>query len=250
MRKGIIVLVALLALFASPSRPARRRRSWCSGRRCTRKCRRHRQRNEGLVHLPGDQAFEAANPGVKVQVVFQSADNYFELFKSTALAKQAPTSAATGRAQHQGLKDFILPLNKYFSKKEIDNFRVVLPSWKDYKVGGDFLAVPLAAHRRPVLQQGPLQEGRPAAETEFKDINDFMAACEKLKKRASTHRDRREGRLPVDLVRGEDVHGRLGPEFAYDASAGAGPSRIPPHRGLPKWNEVFKKGLLNPTSCP
>jgi raffinose/stachyose/melibiose transport system substrate-binding protein len=251
MRKGIIVLVALLALFAVVGN------GWAQEKKLVFWTTLYQEGAVGTDSEMKDwyiyqaiKRFEAANPGVKVQVVFQSADNYFELFKSTALAKQAPDLGCHWPGGNtQGLKEFILPLNKYFSKKEIDNFRVVLPSWKDYKVGGDFLAVPLGWLTVGLYYNKDLfkKAGLPL-ETEFKDINDFMAACEKLK---------RAGIDPIVIGEKEGYQstwfaakmfmGRLGPEFAYDASAGRrsleDPALIEAYR---KWNEVFKKGLLNP----
>jgi len=81
--------------------------------------------------------------GAKVEIVNQSYDNWENLFQSAGLAGNGPDLAQTvAGAITLGYKDFIEPLDKYFSADELANFMNLDMLRTNYKADGELLGIP------------------------------------------------------------------------------------------------------------
>ncbi len=81
--------------------------------------------------------------GGKVEIVNQSYDNWQNLFQSAGLAGNGPDLAQTvAGAITLGYKDFIEPLDKYFTADELAGFMNLDMLRTDYKADGELLGIP------------------------------------------------------------------------------------------------------------
>ncbi len=129
------------------------------------------------------ERFQKANPGITIELVFQSADNFFTLYKAAGIAKNGPDIGLHWPGGNtQGVSDFILPLNKYFSTAELGNMKGLDPCWKGYDNTSDLLAIPLYSQICGIFYNKALfAKAGLARDVEFKDMSELFAACEKLK---------------------------------------------------------------------
>jgi len=128
-------------------------------------------------------AFEAKYPQIKINVVSQPADNYFDLLQAAAISKTGPDLAT----QWTGLfdlkyQDYLEPLNSYVSIDELKKLKGVEYSSLNFNPDDGVLVVPLEVqfyngfyNKELFTQAGLDPEAFPT------NWDELFAACDKLK---------------------------------------------------------------------
>jgi raffinose/stachyose/melibiose transport system substrate-binding protein len=128
-------------------------------------------------------AFEAKNPGVKIEVVSQPADNYFDLLQAAAISKTGPDLAT----QWTGLFDlkyqnYLVPLNDLVPLDELKKLKGIEYSSLNFNPDDGVLVVPLEVqfyngfYNKDLFTQAGLDPNK------FPTTwDEFFAACQKLK---------------------------------------------------------------------
>jgi ABC-type sugar transport system, periplasmic component len=134
--------------------------------------------------------FEEQNSGITVEILTPPMDNYFNMLKAACVAKNGPDISMnwTGGPLMDYVQ-FMMPLDKYYTKDEISK----LTGWdmcrKDYKPDGEIMAVPVGMnggvfviyYNKALFEKAGLdREAKPET------WDDFMAMCEKLKQAGIT----------------------------------------------------------------
>ena len=129
------------------------------------------------------KAFEAKNPGVKINVVSQPADNYFDLLQAAAISKTGPDLAT----QWTGLfdlkyKNYLQPLNDVVPLDELKKLKGIEYSSLNFNPDDGVLVVPLEVqfyngfYNKDLFTKAGLDPN--AFPTTWDEL---FAACDKLK---------------------------------------------------------------------
>jgi raffinose/stachyose/melibiose transport system substrate-binding protein len=144
--------------------------------------------------LPADQwwitnavkRFEAANPNITVEVVVLPQDNIAEKFKAAGVAKNGPdvSNMWAGGILFDN-KDFLLPIDKYFTADELSQIAAIDTFRDGYKADGTLYGVPYADqndslvlyYNKKILTESGVDIAKMPT-----DMVEFLAVCEKVKK--------------------------------------------------------------------
>ncbi|HEX8940719.1 MAG TPA: extracellular solute-binding protein [Candidatus Limnocylindrales bacterium] len=129
------------------------------------------------------KAFEDLHPGVKINIVSQPADNYFDLLQAAAISKTGPDLATmwTGLFALK-YKSYLQPLNDLVPMTDLKKLKGIEYSSVNFNPDNGVLVVPLEVqfyngfYNKKLFQQAGLDPNNfPTTWT------DFFAACKKLK---------------------------------------------------------------------
>jgi raffinose/stachyose/melibiose transport system substrate-binding protein len=128
-----------------------------------------------------------AKTGIKVEIsVFPEQGPFADKFKAAGIAKNGPDVSGlwTGGMMFDN-KDFILPLDKYFSKDELAQIAGMNAFRLNYKPDGTLLGVPYADQNDSLVLFYNKDIFRKAGISDKEiptDMDSLFAACEKIKK--------------------------------------------------------------------
>lgn len=127
--------------------------------------------------------FEAANPGITIELLIQPQEGNGEKFKAAGIAQNGPdfTNLWTGNMLTDN-KQFIEPLDSYFTQEEKDNFLGLDACRDKYSPDGALLGIPsnndylMMFYNKDIFKQAGIEDS--ALPT---DMASLSAACEKIK---------------------------------------------------------------------
>lgn len=125
--------------------------------------------------------------GIKVEVsIFPEQSAFADKFKAAGIAKNGPdVSGIWGGSVMFDNKDFILPLDKYFTKDELSQIASINAFRYNYKPDGALLGIPNAVsndslmlfYNKEIFKQAGISDAEIPT-----DIDGLAAVCEKIKK--------------------------------------------------------------------
>jgi len=128
------------------------------------------------------QKYEAETSN-KVEMVTQSYDNWANLFQSAGLAGNGPDVAHIfAGAVSIGYRDFIEPLDKYFTKDELSSFMNLDMCRMNYKADGELLGIPTDVttlnlfYNKEIFKKAELD-----SEKKIETFAELENACAKIK---------------------------------------------------------------------
>lgn len=136
---------------------------------------------EDLIFNKTLAAFEEAN-NCKVEVVNQTYDNIPNLFKTAGLAQNGPDIAFMWAGGFTNdYKQFIEPLDSYYTEEELAAFPVLDLCRADFKPDGALLGIPTDVTTLNLFyNKAAFEKAGLPRDTEFKTMADLEAACQKL----------------------------------------------------------------------
>lgn len=137
---------------------------------------------EDLVFNKTVEAFEKEH-GVKVEVVNQTYDNIYQLFKTAGLAKNGPDISYMWTGGYTNdYRDYIEPLDNYFTEEELTKFPNLDLCRTDFSADGELLGIPTDIttlnlyYNKEAFKKAGIDEN-----IQFKTFDELEQACEKLK---------------------------------------------------------------------
>ena len=132
--------------------------------------------------------FEKTNPGIKVDLQVFPEQGMPEKFKAAGIAKNGPDMTLLwSGSMLTANKEFILPLDKYFSKDEIKIMNSIEAVREGYKSNGDLLGVPSGNDLLIIYYNKKLFKKAKVDEKSLpKDMDGFYKLCAKLKQTGIT----------------------------------------------------------------
>jgi len=130
--------------------------------------------------------FEKANPGLTVEVSSPPMDNYFNMLKAACVANNGPDVVMNWvGGPLLDYQQYMLPLDKYYTKEEMAQ----LTGWsmvrKDLKADGDIMAVPIGMNGGVFVfytNKALFQKAGVDVNSAPKTWDEFLALCDSLKK--------------------------------------------------------------------
>jgi len=180
----VLFLGGTLAVFGSGKKEGNTLKYWMIGNPTT----------EADQGKPADQwyvnqavkRFEAKT-GIKVEVsIFPDQSAFADKFKAAGIAKNGPdVSGIWGGSVMFDNKDFILPLDPYFTADELSQIASINAFRYNYKPDGPLLGIPNAVsndslmlfYNKEIFKQAGISDAEIPT-----DVNSLVAACEKIKK--------------------------------------------------------------------